>query len=87
MITTLVPGVIKKTQIPNVHAHFETIFVVQKRDEEDSAIGNIIKLFKYTLENIFKIIITLTDTQFYMIIGELHKYRQHISVSTLVPLS
>jgi hypothetical protein len=48
VITKLVTGVITNSQISNIHANLETISVVRKRDEEDSAIGKIIKLFKYT---------------------------------------
>jgi hypothetical protein len=37
--TTLVTGVITNSQTPNLDTNLETIFVVRKRDEEDSEIG------------------------------------------------
>jgi hypothetical protein len=45
VITTLVTGVVTNSQTTNLYTNLETIYVVRKRGEEDTAIGKIIKLF------------------------------------------
>jgi hypothetical protein len=45
LITTLVTGVITKSQIPNFHANLKSILIIRKRDKENSAIGKIVQLF------------------------------------------